>query len=94
MDVEEYTFSDLFSDLFSLPPLDVIIGLICIIIFGVALGFLLYLPVAHKSSKLPLEKLSNELIWRYTPDWLIMIFGCVIFLTVSFFMVSGYLREI
>ena len=92
MEVADYSFSELFSDLFSFPPLDVIIGLICILIFGVTLGFLLYMPVAHKSSKLPLEKLSNELIWRYTPDWLIMVVGCVIFLTVSFFMVSGYLR--
>ena len=94
MEVADSSFSEIFSDLFSIPPLDVIIGLICILIFGVTLGFLLYMPVAHKSSKLPLEKLSNELIWRYTPDWLIMIIGCVIFLTVSFLMVSGYLREI
>ncbi|MBR4903136.1 MAG: hypothetical protein IKZ53_00525 [Selenomonadaceae bacterium] len=94
MEVADYSFSDLFSDLFSLPPLDVIIGLICVLIFGITLGALLYMPVAHRSSKLPLEKLSGELIWRYTPDWLIMIVGCIIFLTVSFFMVSGYLREI
>ena len=92
MEVVENSFGDVFSDLFSIPPIDVIIGLLCILLFGITLGFLLYLPVAHKSSKLPLEKLSNELIWRYTPDWLILIVGCVIFLTVSFFMVSGYLR--
>ena len=94
MEVADSSFSEIFSDLFSIPPLDVIIGLICVLIFGVTLGFLLYMPVAHKSSKLPLEKLSNELIWRYTPDWLIMIIGCVIFLIVSFLMVSGYLREL
>ena len=93
MDLDN-SFFDVFSDLFSLPPLDVIIGLVCILIFGIVLGFLLYMPVAHKSSKLPLEKLSNELIWRYTPDWLILIVGCVIFLTVSFFMISGYMRNV
>ncbi len=93
MDLDN-SFSEVFSDLFSLPPLDVIIGLVCILIFGILLGFLLYMPVAHKSSKLPLEKLSNELIWRYTPDWLILIIGCVIFLTVSFFMISGYMRNV
>ena len=88
------SFVEAFADVFSMPPLDVIIGLICILIFGITLGFLLYMPVAHKSSKLPLEKLSNELIWRFTPDWLIMVVGCVIFLTVSFFMVSGFMRNV
>ena len=88
------SFVEAFSDVFSMPPLDVIIGLICILFFGITLGFLLYMPVAHKSSKLPLEKLSNELIWRYTPDWLILIIGCVISLIVSFLMVSGYWREL
>ena len=90
----ENSFSEVFSGVFSMPPLDVIIGLICIFIFGITLGFLLYLPVAHKASKLSLEKLSNELIWRYTPDWLILIIGCLIFLIVSFLMVSGYWREL
>ena len=88
------SFGEVFSDFFSMPPMDVIIGMICVLIFGVTLGALLYLPVAHKSSRLPLEKLSGELIWKYTPDWLILIVGCVIFLTVSFLMVSGYLREL
>lgn len=87
-------FSEVFADIFALPPTDVIIGLVCIFVFGITLGALLYLPVAHKSSKLPLEKLSNELIWRYAPDWLILIVGCVIFLTVSFFMVSGFMRNV
>lgn len=86
--------SEAFADIFALPPTDVIIGLVCIFVFGITLGALLYLPVAHKSSKLPLEKLSNELIWRYAPDWLILIVGCVIFLTVSFFMVSGFMRNV
>lgn len=83
-----------FSGIFSMPPTDVIIGLVCILIFGITLGALLYLPVAHKSSRLPLEKLSNELIWRYAPDWFILIIGCIAFLTVSFFMVSGFMRNV
>ena len=94
MELAENSFSEVFSDFFSMPPTDVIIGMICVSIFGVTLGALLYLPVAHKSSRLPLEKLSGELIWKYAPDWLILIIGCVIFLTVSFLMVSGYLREL
>ena len=94
MELVGNSLSEAFADFFSMPPTDVIIGMVCILLFGITLGALLYLPVAHKSSGLPLEKLSNELIWRYTPDWLILIVGCIIFLTVSFFMVSGYLREI
>ena len=31
-----------------LPPMDIIIGLICIVIFGIILGALIYLPVAAK----------------------------------------------
>ena len=90
----ENSFSEVFADAFTMPPVDVIIGLICILFFGITLGFLLYFPVAHKASKLPLEKLSNELIWRYTPDWLILIIGCIISLIVSFLLVSGYWREL
>lgn len=86
--------SDAFADVFSFPPLDVIIGFIAIFIFGILLGILIYMPVAHKSSKLPLERLSGELIWRYSPDWFIFVIGCVLFLAVSFIMVSGYLREL
>ena len=67
-----------FSGLFEMPPMDVII----------------YLPVAEKNSKLSLEKLSGEIIWRYKPDWIIFVLGCVVFLAVSFLMVSGLLREI
>ena len=90
----ENSFSEVFADAFTMPPVDVIIGLICVLLFGITLGFLLYFPVAHKASKLPLEKLSNELIWRYTPDWLILIIGCIISLIVSFLLVSGYWREL
>ena len=75
-----------------LPPIDIIIGLICIGVFGLVLGALIYLPVAVKDSPLPIEKLSGEIIWRYMPDWLLMFIGCVIFIIISFLMVSGFLR--
>ena len=75
-----------------LPPMDIIIGLICIGIFGLLLGALIYLPVAVKDSPLPIEKLSNDIIWRYVPDWLVMFIGCVLFIILSFLLISGYLR--
>ena len=86
--------SDAFSGLFELPPTDVIIGMVGILFFGLMLGALIYLPVAEKNSKLSLERLSGEIIWRYKPDWIIFVLGCVVFLGVSFLMVSGLLREI
>lgn len=86
--------SDAFSGLFDLPPTDVIIGMVGILFFGLMLGALIYLPVAEKNSKLSLERLSGEIIWRYKPDWIIFVLGCVVFLGVSFLMVSGLLREI
>ena len=75
-----------------LPPIDIIIGLICIGVFGLMLGALIYLPVAVKNSPLPIEKLSGDIIWRYMPDWLLMFIGCIIFIVISFLMVSGFLR--
>ena len=88
----ETSVSDAFSGLISMPPTDVIIGMVGILIFGLMLGALIYLPVAEKNSPLPLEKLSGEIIWRYKPDWLIFMLGCVVFLGVSFMLVSGLLR--
>ena len=85
---------DAFSGLFSMPPLDVIIGMVGILFFGLMLGALIYLPVAEKNSELSLEKLSGEIIWKYKPDWMIFVIGCVVFLAVSFLMVSGFLREL
>ena len=84
--------SDAFSGVFSVPPTDVIVGMAGIFVFGLVLGALIYLPIAEKNSNLPLEKLSGEIIWRYKPDWLIFMLGCVIFLGVSFMLVSGVLR--
>ena len=75
-----------------LPPIDIIIGLIGIGIFGVAMGALIYLPIADKDSPLSLEKLSNDIIWRYLPDWLLSFVGCIIFITLSFMLISGFMR--
>ena len=90
----ENSISDAFSGLFEMPPMDVIIGMVGILFFGLMLGALIYLPVAEKNSELSLEKLSGEIIWRYKPDWIVFVLGCVVFLCVSFLMVSGFLREI
>ena len=93
-DIAENSLGDAFTGLFEMPPTDVIIGMVGILFFGLMLGALIYLPVAEKNSKLSLEKLSGEIIWRYKPDWIIFILGCVVFLGVSFLMVSGLLREL
>jgi hypothetical protein len=73
-------------------PIDVIIGFIFILFFGIVLGAIIYLPFAHKTSDLPLEKLSYDLVWQYTPDWIIIFFGCIIFLVMSFILISGIWR--
>ena len=86
--------SEAFLSGFEMPPTDVTVGLIGILIFGLMLGALMYLPVAEKNSKLTLEKLSGEIIWKYKPDWILFVAGCVIFLGVSFLLVSGLLRDI
>ncbi|MBR1396520.1 MAG: hypothetical protein IJ563_03180 [Selenomonadaceae bacterium] len=75
-----------------LPPIDIIIGLVCIGLFGILLGALIYLPVAAKESPLSIEKLSGDVIWRYVPDWLLLFIGCVIFIIISFLLISGFLR--
>ena len=75
-----------------LPPIDIIVGLVCIGVFGLVLGALIYLPVAAKKSPLPIEKLSADIIFRYVPDWLLLFIGCLIFIILSFMLVSGFLR--
>ena len=90
----ESSVSEAFSGLIEIPPTDVTVGFIGILIFGLLLGALIYLPVAEKNSPLSLEKLSGEIIWRYKPDWIIFVLGCVAFLAVSFLLVSGFLRDI
>ena len=93
-DVAGSSVGEAFSGLIEIPPLDVTVGLIGILIFGLVLGALIYLPVAEKNSKLSLDRLSGEIIWRYKPDWIVFVIGCVIFLAVSFLLVSGLLRDI
>ena len=93
-EVATSSIGEAFSGLFEVPPFDVIIGLLGILIFGLMLGALIYLPVAEKNSTLSLERLSGEIIWRYKPDWIIFVLGCLVFLAVSFLMVSGLLREL
>ena len=93
-DVAGSSVGEAFSGLIEIPPLDVTVGLIGILIFGLVLGALIYLPVAEKNSKLSLEKLSGEIIWKYKPDWVVFVIGCVIFLAVSFLLVSGLLRDL
>lgn len=92
-DVAGSSIGEAFSGLFEMPPMDVTVGFIGILFFGLMLGALIYLPVAEKNSKLSLEKLSGEIIWRYKPDWIIFVLGCIVFLGVSFLLVSGLLRE-
>ncbi|MBR0261360.1 MAG: hypothetical protein IJQ85_06155 [Selenomonadaceae bacterium] len=94
MDIAGNSVGDAFSGLIKMPPMDVVIGMVGILFFGLMLGALIYLPVAEKNSKLSLEKLSGEIIWKYKPDWIIFMLGCVVFLGVSFLMVSGLLRDI
>jgi hypothetical protein len=73
-------------------PLDVIIGFVSIIFFGMILGAVIYLPVAHNDSKIPLEKLSSDLIWDLVPEWFLILIACIFFLVLSFLLVSGMWR--
>ncbi len=75
-----------------MPPIEVIIGLILVFIVGVILGAAICLPIVQKNSELPLEKLSGDLIWRYAPDWILSILGCVISLVLCFILISGVWR--
>ena len=79
-------------DSVSIPPIEVIIGIILVFVLGVVLGAAICLPIVHKNSNLPLEKLSGDLIWRYTPDWILSILGCVISLVLCFLLISGIWR--
>ena len=89
---EAFLIYNLIMSIILLIYLTFIIGLICIGIFGLILGALIYLPVAVKNSPLPIEKLSADMIWRYVPDWLLFFIGCVIFILISFMLISGFLR--
>lgn len=75
-----------------LPRVDVLMGFLCILIIGMALGAIIYLPIAHKESNIPLEKLTNDIIWKYAPDWILILIGCVVLLAVSFMLLGGVWR--
>lgn len=79
-------------DSVSMPPIEVIIGIILVFVLGVILGAAICLPIVHKHSNLSLEKLSGDLIWRYTPDWILSILGCIISLVLCFLLISGIWR--
>ncbi len=80
------------NSLINLIPLDVIVGFVCIFIFGMILGAAICLPYVHKRSTLPLEKLSGDWIWHYKPDLILCIVGCLIFIIMSFLLISGIWR--
>ena len=76
----------------NLMPLDVVVGFVCLFIFGMILGAAICLPYVHKRSTLPLEKLSGDWIWHYKPDLVLCIVGCLIFIIMSFLLISGIWR--
>lgn len=76
----------------NLPPMEVILGFVIIFLTGLALGAAICLPIVHKNSGIPLEKLSGDLIWKYTPDWILSVVGCVISLVLCFILISGIWR--
>lgn len=79
-------------DSVTIPPIEVIVGIILVFVVGLILGAAICLPIVHKNSDLPLEKLSGDLIWRYAPDWVLSIFGCIIALVLCFLLISGIWR--
>lgn len=80
------------NSMINLMPIDVIIGFIFLFVFGLILGAAICLPYAHKHSTLPLEKLSGDWIWHYKPDLILCILGCLIFIVMSFLLISGIWR--
>ena len=80
------------NSVINLMPLDVIIGFVFLFVFGLILGAAICLPYVHKHSTLPLEKLSGDWIWHYKPDLVLCIIGCVIFIVMSFLLISGIWR--
>ena len=79
-------------DNFTLPPVEVLVGFVLVFIVGVILGAAICLPIIHRNSDIPLEKLTGDLIWRYTPDWILSVLGCIITLVVCFLLISGMWR--
>ena len=79
-------------DNFTFPPVEVLVGFVLVFIIGVILGATICLPIMHRKSNIPLEKLSGDWIWRYTPDWILSVLGCVITLILCFILISGMWR--
>ena len=75
-----------------LPRIDVLMGFACILAIGVVIGAVLYLPVAHYESKIPLEKLTADIIWKYAPDWILLLAGCIVLVTLCFLLLGGIWR--
>lgn len=73
-------------------PVDVGIGFLFLFVFGMILGAAICLPYVHKNSTLTLEKLSGDWIWHYKPDLILCIVGCIIFIIMSFLLISGVWR--
>jgi len=76
----------------NLPPPEVLLGFVIIFFVGLALGAAICLPIVHKGSDIPLEKLSGDWIWKYSPDWILSILGCVVTLVLCFILISGLWR--
>ena len=74
------------------PPIDILLGLIFIGVFGVILGALIYLPIANKEKPMALEKLTYDVIWKYKPDWILSFICCIVFIILSFMMITGAMR--
>ncbi|MBQ7704409.1 MAG: hypothetical protein IJT73_03135 [Selenomonadaceae bacterium] len=73
-------------------PIDVLIGWVCVLIFGMILGAVIYLPYAQKDSELPLERLTGDWVWNYAPEWILLLLSCIIFLLIGFMLISGLWR--
>ena len=76
----------------SLPPPEVALGLVMIFLIGLVLGAAICLPIVHKNSNIPLERLSGDWIWKYTPDWILSIIGCIVSLILCFILITGMWR--
>ncbi len=75
-----------------LPHVDVLMGFLCILLIGVVIGAVCYLPVAHYESKIPLEKLTNDIVWKYLPDWILLLAGCIALVVLCFLLLGGIWR--
>ncbi len=75
-----------------LPRIDVLMGFASILAIGVVMGAVIYLPVAHYESKIPLEKLTADIVWKYLPDWVLLMAGCIGLLTICFLLLGGIWR--